>query len=177
MNELNELYFEWMYGLVIRDQKESYKKLLEVLHETEFYYRMSMDGNRYEDGIDLRYRFGYECNLKDFDIVTKLDYRPCSVLEMMVALAIRCEEHIMDDPDIGDRTGQWFMAMIKSLGLSDMTDENFDENYISDVLDRFLEGRYERNGKGGLFTIQSKKHDMRKSEIWYQLMWYLDEQD
>ena len=37
-----------------------------------------------------------------------LDNKTCSVLEMMIALAIRCEEHIMDDPDVGNRTGQWF---------------------------------------------------------------------
>jgi len=173
---MNELYFKWMYDLVISGQK-SYKRLLKVLYDTEFYYRIPMDGNRYEDGIDLRYRFGYEHNLKDIEIVTTIDTKPCSVLEMMVALAIRCEEHIMDDPDIGDRTGKWFMVMINSLGLAGMTDDNFDKNYISDVLDRFLEGKYDRNGKGGLFIIKSRKHDMRKSEIWYQLMWYLNEEE
>ena len=39
---------------------------------------------------------------------------------MMIALAIRCEEHIMDDPDAGDRTGQWFWSMLVSLGLGSM---------------------------------------------------------
>lgn len=50
-------------------------------------------------------------------IASYLDNRPCSVLEMIIALAIRLEEHIMDDPDIGNRTGQWFWDMIVSLGL------------------------------------------------------------
>ena len=75
-----------------------------------------MDGNRAEDGIDLRYRFGHEQHYSDAMVASFLDDRPCSVLEMMIALSIRCEEHIMDDPDVGNRTGQWFWSMIASLG-------------------------------------------------------------
>lgn len=51
-------------------------------------------------------------------------------LEMIIALAIRLEEHIMDDPDIGNRTGQWFWDMIVSLGLG--------SEGLIDVIRRFL---------------------------------------
>jgi hypothetical protein len=99
---------------------------------------------------------------------------PCSVLEMMIALAIRCEENIMDDPLIGDRTRQWFWSMISSLGLSGMTDTRFDNKSVDRVLETFLDRDYKPNGEGGLFTIKRCEKDLRKVEIWYQLLWYLD---
>lgn len=97
-----------------------------------------------------------------------LDNRPCSVLEMIIALAIRLEEHIMDDPDIGNRTGQWFWDMIVSLGLGSMDDSKFDKAHAIDVIRRFLDRDYGRDGKGGLFTIEHCRYDMRDIEIWYQ---------
>ncbi len=59
-NELNNKYFEWMYQLVYNNRRISYRKLFSYLHNVEFIYIIEMDGNRAEDGIDLRYRFGYE---------------------------------------------------------------------------------------------------------------------
>jgi hypothetical protein len=93
---------------------------------------------------------------------------------MMVALSIRCEENIMDDPIVGDRTRQWFWDMIVNLGLGSMYDKNYDEWFIDKTINRFLDRQYEPNGKGGLFTVRNCKHDMRLFEIWYQLCWYLD---
>ena len=101
-NELIDQYFDWMYQLVVDNRySKSYRKLFIRLHDTEFTYTIPMDGNRAEDGIDLRYRFGREHSYPDAVIASYLDDRPCSILEMMTALAIRCEEHIMDDPDNG----------------------------------------------------------------------------
>ena len=146
------------------------------LSKTDFYYTIPMDGNREADGIDLRYRFGYENSYDESMIAAYLDDRPCSVLEMMIALAIRCEENIMDDPDIGDRTGQWFWSMIENLGLSDMDDAEYDELYVHRIVKRFLDRGYKKNGEGGLFTIHhSAGRDLRNVEIWYQMCWYLDE--
>lgn len=173
-SELNKEYFNWMYQLVCRDERRrSYRELLEYLHAVEFTYILDMDANRAEDGIDLRYRFGYEQGYDDPMIAAFLDDRPCSVLEMMVALANRCEEQIMDDPHAGCRRGQWFFDMLASLGLSDMDDNNFSLEAAEDIVARFLSRQYARNGAGGLFTVDCR-HDMRKAEIWYQLNWYLD---
>ena len=133
-----------------------------------------MDGNRAEDGIDLRYRFGREYSYPDAMIASYLDDRPCSILEMMTALAIRCEEHIMDDPDIGNRTGQWFWSMLVNLGLGSMYDAKFDRYRVDRILERLLDREYGRNGKGGLFTVNNGR-DMRTTEIWYQMNYYLSE--
>ena len=177
MNDLVNAYFEWMYDLVTEEdprKRKCYRRLLMALHTIDFEYSMPMDGNRYDDGINLRYRFGFEKDIDDANIVASLDHMPCTVLEMMVALSMRCEEHIMDDPDIGNRTGKWFWDMIDSLGLAEMTDDRFDFDYVEEVIERFLMRDYERSGKGGLFYIPENKVDMRKEEIWYQLMRYLN---
>ena len=168
-NDINNEYFEWMYDLVggINGSKyTSYRKLLMTLHNTEFTYSIRMDENRAGDGVDLRRRFStLHCDILD---------DPCSVLEMMIALAIRCEETIMDDTRMGDRTGQWFWGMINNLRLSSMTDANYDKEYVESCITRFLNRNYDPDGSGGLFRIRRCEVDLRTVEIWHQLCWYLD---
>lgn len=184
-NELINRYFEWMYQLVcssdiylgLPSDSRSYRKLLWHLHQIDFDYTMDMDGNRAEDGINLRYKFGDENRYRSAMIASYLDDRPCSVLEMMVALAIRCEDRIMDNTEIGNRTGQWFWNMIASLGLDYMRDGRFDPGCVDAVITRFLERDYAYNGEGGLFTVRHTRQDMRQVEIWYQMCMYLEDVD
>lgn len=168
-NEIKEYYFDWLCELVCgsrHSKSVSFSRLLARLHDTEFTYLIPRDQNRAENGIALRWRFycdtGY--NIRSDD--------PCSVLEMMVALASECEE-TMDDPNIGDRTGQWFWGMVTNLGLGSMANYNFDDIYVDAVIQRFLNREYEPNGKGGLFTVRNCDRDLRTVEIWTQLCWYL----
>lgn len=168
--ELINDYFEWLYNLVCENRYAkaiSYRKLLMYLHDTEFTYQIPKDRNRAEDGIELRYKFAGANGHRYLK-------GPCSVLEMMVALAIRCEEDIMDDPNIGDRTRQWFWGMIVNLGLGSMLDAEFDESFVEETVTRFLNRDYEPSGRGGLFTVRHCDRDLRDVEIWYQLCWYLD---
>lgn len=177
-HELKNEYFEWMCSLVCDNKyigRQSYKRLLNSLHCTEFTYTIGMDGNRAEDGIDLRYRFGYEYRIDNSKIAAFLDDCPCSVLEMLIALSLRCEEHIMDNPESDSGIGQWFWEMIKNLGLYSMNDSHFDTEYVNEVTICFLDRKYKRNGEGGLFTVKKHRNDMRTTDIWYQMMWYLDE--
>ena len=90
-NELNDAYFNWMCQLVFDgrySKKLSYRRLLKVLHKIEFTYSIPMDGNRAEDGIDLRYRFGYENGCSSSMISAYLDNKTCSVLEMMIDIKV-----------------------------------------------------------------------------------------
>lgn len=170
---LNE-YFEWLYRLVCGDRYSnsiSYKKLLAYLHRTEFTYLLSKDKNRAADGVDLRYRFSKE--RYHGHVPSCLD-GPCSIFEMMVALAIRCEETIMDDPKIGDRTSQWFWGMVTNMGLGYMSDNRFDEHVAKEIIDRFLNRDYSQNGRGGLFTVRNCEYDLTNIEIWTQMLWFLD---
>ena len=174
-SNLADEYFEWLCDTVCgkRYSKSiSYRKLLIFLYNKEFTYFVLNDDNRAKDGINLRWRYSWETG-NDYDEVLACLSGPCSVLEMMVALSISCEE-FMNDPQIGDRTGQWFWGMIANLGLGSMNDSRFDEQYAEDVIERFLNREYEPNGEGGLFTIRNCNRDLRTVEIWYQLCWYLD---
>lgn len=164
-------YFMWLIGLVCEDrysEQISYKQLLMYLHDMVFRYSIPGDANRADDGVYLRYRFmddtGCTISMQD----------PCSVLEMLVALSVRCEENIMDDPLIGNRTGQWFWGMIVNLGLGSMLDDRFDGRIVKDVVTTFLDREYDPDGVGGLFTIRDCPCDLRDVEIWHQLCWYLD---
>lgn len=173
-NRIENEYFEWLYNLVCGERfsdQTSYRKLLMYLHTIEFTYSIPKDSNRAEDGKDLRWRFALYNNDRS---LSEYLIGPCSVLEMMIALAIRCEENIMDNPNIGDRTGQWFWGMITSLGLGSMYDSRFDKQLVNDIVNAFLERDYRPDGKGGLFTIKNCDSDLRTVEIWYQLCWYLD---
>lgn len=169
-------YFEWMFDLVCKGRyanANSYRELLLYLHDVEFTYRKVNDADRAADGVNLRRRFALQTDDYYYDVMDYLE-GPCSVLEMMVALAIRCEETIMDDPQIGDRTGQWFWKMIVNLGLGSMTDNRFDESYTEEVVANFLTRRYEPDGRGGLFVVRNCDCDFRKMTIWSQMMQYLD---
>lgn len=167
-------YFEWLWNFTKCRGHSQNRKIITLLHNIEFRYSIPMDANREEDGIDLRYRFITEVGIpKNYQEVYGYLDGPCSVLEMMIALAIRCEESIMDDPDIGDRTSEWFWLMMKNLGLDYMSDRKFDRDIAEEKISIFLDRRYKRNGEGGLFVVNGRG-DLRKVEIWYQMCWYLD---
>lgn len=176
---IKDSYFQWLCNLVCKERFSkviSYKKLLILLHDTRFTCRIRRDSNRANDGFGLRWRF--TCKFNDAEVhyekllseLTGL----CSVLEMMVALALRMEENIMDDPSVGNRTQQWFWGMITNMGLGSMTDDRFDENRVKGVIDSFLRRRYEPDGRGGLFTVKDCECDLREVEIWQQMCWYIN---
>ena len=173
-NQVENKYFEWLYNYVCKgrvNKSISYQDLFLLLHDIEFTFYVRNDVNRARDGVDLRYRFAMY--MDDERVMDVLD-GPCSVLEMMVALAIRCEETIMDDTRYGDRTSQWFWNMLTNLGLNYMTDDKFDREIAVTKIYDFLERRHDPDGKGGLFYIKGCKDDLRDVEIWTQLCWYLD---
>ena len=167
---MEERYFEWLCNLV-RCEPE-YSHLMSVLPSIEFIFINPLDENREIDGYDLRYRFAHENDILNID-----DHltNPCSMLEMMVALADRCETHIMHDDELGDRTHIWFFYMIENMGLRYMTNDQIDEEVVYDTVNRVLDRDYGPHGEGGLFTVRNPREDLRDTEIWYQMCWWLNE--
>lgn len=177
-NPIREEYFEWLYNYVCKGRAHaniSYKRLFNLLHNITFTYTIKYDANRAADGVDLRYRFSLDVN--DEGVMKYLKGYPCSVLEMLIGLAIRCEETIMDNPRYGDRTKQWFWSMLSNLGLSYMTDDLYNEKYAIEHINIFLNREYDPDGRGGLFYIRNCEEDLRDVEIWTQLCWYLNDID
>ena len=80
----------------------------------------------------------------------------------------------MDDPTYGNRTAQWFWGMVVNMGLGSMKDSRYDAEEAEFIIRRFVDRKYDPDGRGGLFRLRDCNCDLRKVEIWYQLCWYLD---
>lgn len=175
IKEIEQDYKIWITNFATNWIAEygEYGKLINYLYSRIFYSIMDYDLNREIDGKELRISFVDESHKYTYRDAYLYLSGNCRVLEMMVALALKCEEQIMHDFTIGDRSKIWFYTMICSLGLSEMTDENYDEQVVSEIIDRFLARKYDSNGSGGLFFVENCIEDMRNIDIWYQLNYYL----
>lgn len=176
--EIEDSYFQFLMRLIDNERPQpparNYGVLLRYMYNMDFEYIISLDENRAYDGLNLRYLFSTDAPFNYNDILDTLD-DSCSILEMIIGLAHRIETDITCEPDGIDRTSEWFWQMISSLGLEDMTDFNFNSDKVIDILRRFLNRRYAKNGRGGLFTVNNYDGDMRDIEIWYQANIWLNE--
>lgn len=170
-------YFDWLVMTVAPHyyQREKYSELLFVLYRTEFYWTIARDRNRAIDGLDLRGKYerdtGEYCDAEG----------GCSVLEMLIALAIRCEKELMYDPELGDRTDLWFWMMIENLGLDEFDSGIYEdspaffEEEIQYILERFMDRKYGKNGEFCAFPISFFDPNFRKMELAYQLNYFIKE--
>lgn len=167
---MDDAYFRWLIGLIGDEYIErNYQKLLWKLYSTDYIWELDYDRNRAADGLFLRRLFTQETRIVVPD-------KCCTMLEMMVALARKAEDDIMHDPDYGDRTGYWFWTMIQNLGLDIYDDSYFFEPEIDRILDVFMHHRYDKNGSsGGAFPVRTKTRDLRKTDLWWQMNSYLEE--
>lgn len=164
------MYYDWLMSKISCQgyNPDDYSMVLGQLYGMEFIWVVDRDVNRAMDGIDLRgfYEFetGESCEIN-------ADW-PCSVLEMMVALALRMESDIMDDPDFGDRTPLWFWKMMENLGLTDMENNRFDGQKCEEIVTKMML----REGEKDLFCcatfVPKKWHTM---EIWQKMTAFLNE--
>lgn len=178
-NQIRNDYKNWLIGLTCSwcSSHGNYTRLMEYLYSREFIPVYCNDENRAKDGIEMRFRFVESTGIPGYSYRDVYNYLTdgCSMLEMMAALARRCEDHIMGDPDIGDRSGVWFFDMITNMHLDEMSDEHFDISIAEQIVDNVINHNYAPNGDGGLFSINNPNIDMRKAEIWYQMNWHLGE--
>lgn len=168
---MDRLYFEWLLTIIEYDSvsTNTHDRLLWKMYGTPFYYINDTDENRVFDGLKLR-------ELYDDYFASVTHDIPCSVLEVLIALAKRCEEDITEDPDEINQTPKWFWIMIQNLDLLCMDDEHYDEEYVQKVLAIFMNREYGPDGRGSIFYSESKNRDFRKADLWYQMCWYLGEQ-
>lgn len=165
-------YYQWLLEKVDGHLEPyyDYSLLLSKLHSMKFTWSIERDSNRANDGILLRKVYMDENNIPD---VFYQDL-PCSVLEMMVGLALRCEIEIMGIAG-EDNTAKWFWIMVENLDLMRCDDEHFNGDYVEQQVKIFLNRGYGRNGIGGMFPLKHAKVDQRKLEIWYQMCGFLSE--
>lgn len=148
--------------------------MLKVLFKTDFYILIGNDANRAVDGVELRYEYSEEENPRVPIDISK----PCSLLEMLIALARRMDYELSTDDY--DRTPYYFWQMIRNLGLIDCDDDTYGTvrgtgDKIKDTIKRLLDRDYHYSGEGGLFPLKYPNRDQRDVEIWYQMHAYLYE--
>lgn len=172
MRRQEQLYLSWLINFICDgDHKIYYSELLRFLYRTDYIYDNEYDENLAEYGLELRFDY----NDRVADLSDDILNRECSLLEMMIALSISMEEEIMSNDSFGDRTKRWFWDMIESLGLTKFEDSYWDELRVDEIINNFEEKKYQKNGKGGLFTIENSKINMRDMTIWDQMSKYLVE--
>ena len=166
-------YYDWLVYLIAPDyhQREQYSELLFALYSIEFYWVVPRDRNRAKDGLELRDQFEHETGLY-CDC-----YGSCNCLEMLIALAIRCENELMYmyNPKLGDQTDRWFWMMIDNLELMDYVNECFDYEEVDDILTRFMSRNYGPGLKYCPFPVSVFVSDFEKMELAYQMNYYIRE--
>lgn len=171
-------YYNWIELKV--DPDLDYRTMLDTLSDIPFTWTIPNDENRAGDGSSLRLRFAVESNLRCLE--SSLD-EPASVLEVLYALALRIENEVMYEPELGDRTNDWFWMMLKNLGLDRFSNKTIFRDdrgdygrffnvceQIDDIVYRWMDRTYNRDGTGGIFPMPGSKKDQRKIEIWRQVM-------
>ena len=172
-DRLVDAYFNWLFDIVCDETHRRYRNLLWRLFMLRFIYFIDNDRNRAGDGIYLHHEFSVKTGYPIEDLNDILGGTPedCSVLEMIIGVAIRIDS-IMWDPEKGAQTGTWFWMMMHNLGLDVFQDEDFDEECVEQIdhwMDIFIKRDYRSNGLGGLFPLRNPKSDQRNVEIWYQM--------
>ena len=171
---MEDAYYRWLIQSLQDDYLASnYQKLLSKLYNTDFFWELEYDGNRAADGVYLREVFAEETGIRHG--VKKIDSgAPCSMLEMMIALARKTEHDIMFNPMYGDRTGQWFWVMIENLGLDTYDDYGFFGEKVDQILYVFMHHLYAPDGYGGMFPNKFIERDLRKTDLWWQINAFLE---
>ena len=164
MNRSEKLYFNWLVNIVVsREESRKFSMVLERLYATPFISYDEFDDNLKVNALSLRDRYGFESGYET------------NVLEIMVYLATTIEDTIMTNDEYGDRTGLWFWFMMESLDLIQYDNSRYDELDVDQKLDIFIERRYQKDGYGGLFTVENRNYDARKTNIWQQAMHFVTE--
>ena len=100
------------------------------------YFPNSRNTDRYEDAEQLRIRYGDDNNIED--ILSYFSKEPITVFEVLLALSIRIEEKIMVDDKKGNRTSQWFWALVNDIGLCEYDDDRWDLDLIDNTVKEWM---------------------------------------
>lgn len=176
-----EDYFRTLYKEVSTSRSRSYMILSRLLHTIDFVWSVPNDDNRIGDALQRRKeymdRYGYSEALKR---------KPASVFEVLVSIVYRML-YLMYGEERGLSASKLYLELLTNLELSEFTDGMFLrtkklkklEAEVRVKVSKMMYRKYTISGRGGLFPLKRspRKHgiDLRKTELWYQMMYYLEE--
>ena len=163
-------YLQWLCRFI--GNTNGYSKLLDYLYQVDFVWIIPMDENRAKDGLNMRDRY---CDIYGYNraqLNNIFDSKQCSMLEMMIALAIRIEDDFMGTENTNN-VPRWFWSMIFSMGLQFNKDDSFNSDKVDSVILQFIEHRYGPDGRGSLFHVPIQNVDFRHLQIWDQMNYWL----
>lgn len=173
--ELERDYYNWLTAK-IPGWRDAYPELISRLYATPFRVTLLQDENRVADGLSLRSRYAWEKGLDRLAQDILKACRPCGILELMLAMSIRCEEEYLASPSEDEPLGSaWFGPMVHSLGLAHQTGPFYDEHSVDLTLRMFMDHQYRPDGFGSLFWIRGTTEDLRKMELWRQMMLWIEQ--
>lgn len=175
-------YVKHLYSLIQKKGAPSYIYLSRLLHTIPFEWSVRNDDNRIADALEIRNSYIEETGIsksifKDEDV---------SVLEILVGIIFRMM-YVMYGETRGVTPSKLFVELLSNLKLTDYSDLTFLQTKRPAVIrrdvctkvDKMLFRRYTKSGLGGLFPLKRisnrTKLDLRKVELWYQMMHYLEE--
>lgn len=175
-NVPDTVYRAWLVNKVPWQgrSRNSYHHLFQLMHEMEYTWvpEIPLDQNRALDGKELRGEFLAETGseMPDYFLL-----EPCSVLEMLVALAKRTVFDYIGDPNELN-IGPFFWEMIGNLGLLECSDQVWSGEKcekVKEILLLFLS----RNNKYGrfftIFPVSGRENELKRVEIWSQMLIYI----
>lgn len=164
-------YKNWIINRVSSKEipVERYSKLLDYLFHRDFTWYVRSDENRAGDALHLRQEYEDEENIFDG---SSFHDQQVNVLEVLAALAIRCEYEIMGEPG-EENPSHWFWLYLQNLGLMEFDDDHFNYATVDFVVGNWIHRRYNHDGFGGIFPVENCVIDQRRSELWLQMHQYL----
>jgi hypothetical protein len=170
-------YFEWLTAKIEipESNPHTYNGLFRRLHEVEFVWHVSGDGNRVQDGRDLRTQFMNETRRRRSPDLDEIMHVGATVLEVVIALSIRTAFTAGGVPEI------WAWQLLENLNLHRAHDPltQMKANRVDEILEALIWRTYNRDGQGGFFPLSddadSIAMDQTKLEIWDQMNIYVNE--
>ena len=164
---MSELYFKWLINHIDYDNEDD-ELFIYDLFLCEFRWIHPNDVNRKMDAFELRRDFSIDEGLYYSEYETFKSVKP-NCLEVLIALAQRISDDILDECESGYGTDGWFWELVKIFGLRhtrlpktfkyfELTKE-FQKGNISS---KKVTKRYQKGNK--------KVTDL---EIWYQIADYI----
>jgi hypothetical protein len=150
-------YFNWLCEQIDGPREvKQYTTLLFKLYKTSFIALVPNDENRISDALDY--------------VNYMIDIRRVSLLEVLIALAKRCEE-MLDTRSYK----MWFWEMLQNCELHHHENSFYYDSQVQRIINRIINRSYRPDGLGGLFPLKNPLKDQRKVELWYQMAEYINE--